>query len=210
MTPAPPHAAAAVFGAALPAAERYVEWLATAGVERGLLGPREVPRIWQRHVLNSAAVAAAFAADATVVDIGSGAGLPGIPLALARPDLAVTLLEPLQRRVAFLDEVVADLGVSIVVQRGRVEELPARTVPGLVARAVAPLERLATLAVPALAPGGMLVALKGRSAEEEVEQAQPVLRRLAVASCRVVEFPVPEDAPTRAVVVVAGRRGRQR
>lgn len=210
MTPAPPHAAAAVFGAALPAAERYVEWLATAGVERGLLGPREVPRIWQRHVLNSAAVAAAFAADATVVDIGSGAGLPGIPLALARPDLAVTLLEPLQRRVAFLDEVVADLGVSIVVQRGRVEELPPRTVPALVARAVAPLERLATLAVPALVPGGMLVALKGRSAEEEVEQAQPVLRRLAVASCRVVEFPVPEDAPTRAVVVVAGRRGRQR
>lgn len=210
MTPAPPHAAAAVFGTALPAAERYVEWLATAGVERGLLGPREVPRIWQRHVLNSAAVAAAFAADATVVDIGSGAGLPGIPLALARPDLAVTLLEPLQRRVAFLDEVVADLGVSIVVQRGRVEELPPRTVPALVARAVAPLERLATLAVPALAPGGMLVALKGRSAEEEVEQAQPVLRRLAVASCRVVEFPVPEDAPTRAVVVVAGRRGRQR
>src|SRR3954451_24739175 len=108
--PPAPEAARAVFGAALPQAERYVARLASEGVTRGLIGPREVARLWERHVLNSAAVAEVIPQGARVVDVGSGAGLPGIPLGLARPDLTLTLVEPMARRVEFLDEVVAELG----------------------------------------------------------------------------------------------------
>jgi 16S rRNA (guanine527-N7)-methyltransferase len=115
----PPSIAAEVFGARLPAAIRYAEILAGAGVERGLLGPREVPRIWERHVLNSAAIGELVADGERIADIGSGAGLPGIPLALSRPDVSVTLVEPLLRRSDFLREVVAELGVEIAVVRGR-------------------------------------------------------------------------------------------
>lgn len=211
--PAPPPAATAVFGDRLPLVERYVRWLAGPGVRRGLLGPREVDRLWGRHVLNSVAAAPLLPAGARVVDVGSGAGLPGIPLALARPDLQVTLLEPLLRRSAFLTEVVADLGLALRVERGRAEDLPAAGADVVVARAVAPLARLVPLALPALRPGGLLVALKGRSAEDEVEAAAMALRRAAAVSVQVRELPVPgEDEPTRAVLVVAGRRrgrGRQ-
>ena len=108
--PPPPAVAAAVFGDALPLAERYVARLAGDGVARGLIGPREVPRLWERHVLNSAAIAEAVPAGARVVDVGSGAGLPGIPLALARPDITLTLVEPMARRIEFLEEAVRDLG----------------------------------------------------------------------------------------------------
>ena len=109
LVPPPPEVAYAVFGAALPLAQQYVVRLATDGVTRGLIGPREVPRLWERHVLNSAAVAEAVPEGARVVDIGSGAGLPGIPLGLARPDVVLTLVEPMSRRVEFLDQVVAEL-----------------------------------------------------------------------------------------------------
>lgn len=120
--PPTPAGAAEVFGSRLHLAERYVEILASAGFERGLMGPRERPRLWDRHVLNSSAAAAHLAQGETVVDIGSGAGLPGIPLALARPDLRITLVEPLLRRVTFLEEVVDELGIEVTIVRGRAEE----------------------------------------------------------------------------------------
>ena len=144
--PPAPEVARSVFGPALADAERYVARLATDGVTRGLIGPREVPRLWERHILNSAAVADAVPAGARVVDVGSGAGLPGIPLALARPDLRLTLLEPMARRVEFLEEVVTDLGAPWRVVRGRAEERSVRAAVGTVdvvtARAVAALPRL--------------------------------------------------------------------
>jgi 16S rRNA (guanine527-N7)-methyltransferase len=207
LPPEPPAAAAEVFGGLLPLAVDYVVWLAGAGVQRGLLGPREVDRIWVRHVLNSAAVAPAIPVDASVVDLGSGAGLPGIPLSLARPDLRMTLLEPLLRRSTFLSEVVADLGLGVRVVRGRGEDLAPAAVDVIVARAVAPLSRLVPLALPALRPGGRLVALKGRSAEREVDAAATALDAAGASSVAVEEYRVAgEDEPTRAVVVVAGRR----
>src|SRR3954453_444158 len=114
-TPSTPELARRAFSSdLLPLAERYVELLATAAVERGLIGPREAPRLWERHVLNCLAVAGAVPAGATGADLGSGAGLPGVVLAIGRPDLAVTLVEPLQRRIAFLDEVVDELGLQRV------------------------------------------------------------------------------------------------
>ena len=124
--PPPPPAVAAVFGDAADAAVRYAEILAGAGVERGLLGPREVDRVWDRHVLNSAVIGEALDSGETVVDIGSGAGLPGIPLALARPDFQVTLVEPLLRRSDFLREAIDELGLTCAVVRGRAEDRAVR------------------------------------------------------------------------------------
>jgi 16S rRNA (guanine527-N7)-methyltransferase len=179
-----PASAGAVFGPRLPAAIRYVDLLATAGVERGLIGPAERPRLWTRHVLNSAAIAAALPPASAgpepglrVVDVGSGAGLPGIPLALARPDLAVTLLEPLARRAAFLHEALAALGVEADVVRGRAEEVVQPGWDVVVARAVAPLERLLVLADHLVHAGGMLVAVKGRTADAEVAAAAAAIAR---------------------------------
>ncbi len=197
--PPPPPDAVEVFGPALPLAQRYAHWLADAGVTRGLLGPREVPRIWGRHLVNSAAVAPALPDDALVVDIGSGAGLPGIPLALVRPDLHMVLVEPLLRRVTFLTEVLADLELPVQVRRARAEQLDAASADAAVARAVAPLDRLARATLPALRPGGVLVALKGQTVDEELAAAQDALREAGAISWRVQEF-----GPTRAVVVVAG------
>ena len=138
--------AEAIFGARLPLIERYAQWLAGEGVVRGLLGPREVDRIWDRHILNSALVSEFIPQDATVADLGSGAGLPGIPLALARPDLSVTLVEPLLRRMTFLTEVLADLQslatepLKVELIRGRAEELHGKaTFDVVTARALAPL-----------------------------------------------------------------------
>jgi 16S rRNA (guanine527-N7)-methyltransferase len=183
-----------------------VDWLAGAGVERGLLGPREVDRLWSRHLLNSAALAPLLHDGATVVDVGSGAGLPGIPLLLARPDLRMTLAEPLLRRVTFLEEVCRDLGLDVDIQRRRAEDLPRAGWQVVVARAVAPLSRLVPLTVPLLRPGGVLVALKGSSAADEVAAARSELRRAAAtADVRVLAVPG-ESEPTRAVVVVAGKR----
>jgi 16S rRNA (guanine527-N7)-methyltransferase len=150
---------------------QFAELLAAVGVERGLIGPREVERLWDRHLLNSAVVAEAVPDGARVVDLGSGAGLPGVPLCIVRPDLDVTLLEPMARRVAWLTEVVDTLALSARVVRGRAEE-PAvkQQLAGadvVIARAVAPLARLWAWSAPLLRQGGRLVALKGESAEEE-------------------------------------------
>lgn len=164
----------------LPLAERYAELLATDGVVRGLIGPREAPRLWDRHLVNCALLADLLPPGATVCDVGSGAGLPGLVLAIARPDLEVTLLEPLLRRSAFLEEVVADLGLDRVeVVRGRADTLHGRRRFAVVtSRAVAPLDRLLGWSMPLVDPTGALVAMKGSSVTEEIEAARPVLDRL--------------------------------
>ncbi|GAB3220971.1 16S rRNA (guanine(527)-N(7))-methyltransferase RsmG [Glycomyces halotolerans] len=153
-------------------ARDYVGLLRTVGIERGLIGPREVPRLWGRHVLNSAVIGELIDADADVVDVGSGAGLPGIPLALARPDLWVTLVEPMQRRVHFLEEVVDALGLdNVEVLRARAEEVsPRGRADTVVSRAVAPLGKLARWCLPLARPGGLMLAIKGQSAAEEIER----------------------------------------
>lgn len=178
--PPPPElqpAAASCFGERVELAERYAGLLVTEGVKRGLIGPRESDRIWDRHLLNCAVIAPLIPLNASVIDVGSGAGLPGVVLAVARPDVSVTLLEPLARRTAFLVEAVGDLGLtSVTVVRARAEDcLPKRGRPlvplaeVVTARAVAPLDRLAAWCLPLVAEGGRLLALKGSSAAEEVD-----------------------------------------
>ena len=188
--PAPPESASTIFGGALTAAVQFAELLAAVGIERGLIGPREVDRLWDRHLLNSAVVGERIPNGARVIDIGSGAGLPGIPLILARPDLDVTLLEPMARRVAWLEEVVQTVRLSATVVRGRAEEPEIkRQLAGadvVVARAVAPLDKLWGWTAPLLRQGGRLVALKGESAEAEVSRDGAAVRR-AGGSVPVVE-----------------------
>jgi 16S rRNA (guanine527-N7)-methyltransferase len=186
--PDPPDAARALFGESLPLALRYAELLAGPGVERGLLGPGEKSRIWDRHLLNSAAVAELIIADGEVIDLGSGAGLPGIVLAILLPRSTFTLVEPMERRTAFLGECVAELGLANVeIRRGRAEDLAGRIAADTVtSRAVARLDRLAVLATGLAKPGGQVLAIKGANAASEVEQAEPVLRRLGVSDVGVV------------------------
>lgn len=206
--PAPPDAARELFGDRLGDAVRYAELLAEVAVERGLLGPREVPRLWERHLLNCAVLAEVVPEDVTVCDVGSGAGLPGIPLALVRPDLRITLLEPLLRRTTFLREAVELLGLEHVdVVRGRAEEVLGSLEPVHVvtARAVAPLDRLAGWGVPLLRPYGEMLALKGHTAEEELKRARAALAKLGVERTSVLG--VGEgllDPPSTVVRVVAG------
>lgn len=177
----PPRGAVAQFGERLDLAERYIHHLSTTGVEWGLIGPREVPRLWDRHVLNCAVVAELVPFAAEVVDVGSGAGLPGLPLVIARPDLRVTLLEPLERRCRWLSMVAADLGLPVEVVRGRADEVVGAVSGDVVtARAVAALDKLARWLVPLLNPGGAVLALKGRSAADEVEKAAKTLRGLRI------------------------------
>ncbi|MDL4773470.1 16S rRNA (guanine(527)-N(7))-methyltransferase RsmG [Actinomadura xylanilytica] len=201
-----------VFGDALPVAERYAAFLADAGVERGLIGPREADRLWERHLINCAVVAEAIPEGATVVDIGSGAGLPGIVLAIVRPDLSITLLEPLLRRTTFLNECVGMLELpNVEVRRARAEEAAKDlSVDVATARAVAPLERLAKWALPLLRPGGELLALKGERAAAELDEAQPVLQRFGVRTAELLQVGRGKvDPPTTLVRVVAERAPRR-
>ncbi|MGH3714406.1 MAG: 16S rRNA (guanine(527)-N(7))-methyltransferase RsmG [Micromonosporaceae bacterium] len=176
LTPAAEH----YFGQRLPVASRYAERLATDGLVRGLIGPREVPRLWERHLLNSVALVELLPTDATVIDVGSGAGLPGIVLGIARPDLTVVLVEPLLRRTTFLDEVVRELGLDrVLVLRARAEDVAGQVAPAdvVVARAVAPLDRLAGWCLPLARTGGRLLAVKGASAGDEVVAHREAVRR---------------------------------
>ncbi|MGW0553435.1 16S rRNA (guanine(527)-N(7))-methyltransferase RsmG [Streptomyces sp. NPDC002926] len=187
--PQAPEEARTVFGEVFPEAVRYAELLADVGVKRGLIGPREVPRLWERHLLNCAVLSEVVPAGVTVCDVGSGAGLPGIPLALVRPDLKITLLEPLLRRTNFLQEVVELLGLDhVTVVRGRAEEVLGKLPPVHVvtARAVAPLDRLAGWGVPLLRPYGEMLALKGDTAEEELQGARAALSKLGVVETSVL------------------------
>ena len=183
--PAPPAAAEQVFGAGLDLAVRYGELLASAGVVRGLIGPREVPRLWDRHLLNCAVVTELVPSGARVVDVGTGAGLPGLAMACRRPDLRVDLVESLARRVAFLTEAVDELGLAeqVRVVHGRAEDAAVRSAVGeadwVTARAVAPLDRLVRWCLPLLRTGGKLLAMKGAQADAEVA-ALPRRRDMAV------------------------------
>jgi 16S rRNA (guanine527-N7)-methyltransferase len=206
LPPAPPQAVQ-LFGPAMAAVERYANLLAGPGVARGLIGPREVPRLWERHLLNSAAVAELVPRPCTLVDLGSGAGLPGIVLALLLPDVAVTLLEPMLRRVTFLEECVQALGLdNAQVRRGRAEDLAGQLSADVVtARAVAPLDRLAALALGLVRPGGTVLAIKGATAQQEVAAARRALARLGVRSADVVRAGGGKVDPAATVVrLIAG------
>ena len=204
-----PASAAGVFGPALPAAVTFAGLLATRGVERGLLGPREVPRLWDRHLLNCAVGAELIEPPpGTLLDLGSGAGLPGLVLAMLLPETAVTLLEPMERRCRFLTEAVTELGLANVsVLRGRAENVTIRT-DVVTARAVAPLARLAELAIGLVRPGGMVLAIKGRTAQEELAGAGPVLRRIGARDAQVVRAGQGKVVPATTVVRFFARRGR--
>ncbi|MFI7499412.1 16S rRNA (guanine(527)-N(7))-methyltransferase RsmG [Streptomyces sp. NPDC049687] len=188
--PPAPEVAREVFGDRFADAVRYAELLAEAGVQRGLIGPREVPRLWERHILNCAVLSEVVPEGVTVCDVGSGAGLPGIPLALVREDLKITLLEPLLRRTNFLTEVVELLGLDhVTVVRGRAEEVMGKLQPVHVvtARAVAPLDRLAAWGIPLLRPYGEMLALKGDTAEEELKSAATALSKLGAVGTSILQ-----------------------
>ena len=206
--PAPVEARGVFPSGRLALAERFAEMLADGGVVRGLIGPREAPRLWERHLLNCAVLAEAVPAGATVCDLGSGAGLPGLVLAIARPDLSVTLVEPLLRRTAFLEEVVASLGLARVsVVRARAEEVHGGNRFDVVtSRAVAPLGKLLRWSMPLVAPSGAMVAMKGSSVREEIGAAHRDLKRLGCAEPEVLTLGASVlHPPTTAVRVVWAR-----
>jgi len=198
-----------VFGSErLPLAERYAALLAGAGTVRGLIGPREVPRLWERHLVNCAVLAELVPANASVCDVGSGAGLPGLVVAIARPDARVVLVEPLLRRTSFLEEAVAELDLSnCEVRRERAEALHGvERYDVVTSRAVAPLPKLLGWSMPLVAPGGALVAMKGSRAASEIADAAETLARLGCDTPEVIELgagePARLDPPTTVVRVV--------
>ena len=198
-------------GERLALADRYAELLCTDGVVRGLIGPREAPRIWDRHILNSVLMQSELPEGATVADIGSGAGLPGLVLAIARPDVSVTLVEPLLRRTTFLEEVATDLGLDNVrVVRGRADSLHGKERFDVVtARAVSALDNLLTWCLPLTRPSGALAVLKGTSAADEIAAAQPTLTRWKCTA--VINVYADEDdaiVPARVVRVTAADPAR--
>ena len=210
----------------LPLAERYADLLATEGVVRGLIGPREAPRLWERHLLNCAVLAEVVPESASVADVGSGAGLPGVVIAIARPDVEVTLVEPLLRRVTWLGDVMASLELTnVVVHRSRAEEAArdGLSFDVATARAVALLGQLATWSLPLVRPGGELLALKGALAGVELADATSVLRahgasRWSVEVCGEALLPEPttvvrvekSTAPARPEARRPARRPRRR
>lgn len=179
-----------MFASRLPLAEEYADQLTHQATLRGLIGPREVPRLWERHILNCAVITELMPMGATVADVGSGAGLPGIVIAIRRPDLHVTLIEPLLRRTTFLDELVETMGLqNVVVRRGRAEELHGEATYDVVtSRAVAPMERLARWSLPLVREGGTFLAMKGSSAAAELTAAVPAVRALGGIDARVAEL----------------------
>lgn len=180
--------------------ERYAETLRTKGIERGLIGPAEAPRIWERHIENCIPLTTLFKKGASVADVGSGAGLPGLVIALSRPDLTVTLIEPLQRRVDFLNETVADLKLPTKVIRGKAESVKT-TFDYVTARAVAPLDRLIASTWHLIKPGGSLLAMKGESAQAEIDQTTLPKG----AECKLHEVKLGDIPVSRIVEVVKVR-----
>ena len=180
-----PAAAAAIFGDRIDVARRFADALGKHGEERGLIGPLEPPRLWSRHILNSAVIAPLF--SGRVGDVGSGAGLPGLVLAIARPDVDWVLIEPMERRVAWLSEQVDSLGLSNVeVLRARAEDWKRGPVlDAVTARAVSALRTLVPITAPLVRDGGELILLKGATAANEIEAAQKQLRKFKVTNARV-------------------------
>ena len=208
--PPPPALAQTIFGPRLELAERYAHMLAGTGVQWGLLGPHEIDRIWDRHLLNCGVVAELLAPGDSVADIGSGAGLPGLVLAIAEPGLRVVLIESLLRRTEFLRTVIAELGLDVEVVRGRAEDPAVRQRAGecdaVVSRAVAALDKVARWSLPLLRPDGRMLAIKGERAADEVRQYRRVLTALGAADVRVLECGVEYLSPPARVVVARRRR----
>ena len=188
--------------------QRFAEILATRGVERGLIGPREVPRLWSRHLVNCAVVAEEATKEmpegCTVADVGSGAGLPGVVWSLVRPDLRITLIEPLLRRASFLTEVITELSLDnqVEVLRARAEDVPPRTFDVVTARAVARLPQLLTWTLPLTTVGGTVLALKGSSAAQEVQEAEALRTSLGAGAIAIQAYGLGAIEPPTMVVVV--------
>lgn len=194
-----------LLGEGIEKAQEFHTLLAKHGEERGLIGPRELPRLWDRHIVNSALVGRLLPTHGTLADVGSGAGLPGVVLAAMRPGVSVDLIEPMERRTDWLREIVAELNLeNVTVKRGRAEEFhEAFEYDFVTARAVAPTDKLSRWCVPLLRPGGKFLALKGARAQEELDGAVKALRKVKAATWTVVELPgVDGGEPTRAISVV--------
>ena len=205
--PAAPPSAIAVFSDGLWRIERFADLLASEATVRGLIGPREVPRLWERHLLNCALVGDLIGRDASVCDIGSGAGLPGLVLAIRRPDLDVSLVEPLLRRTTFLEEVVARLELpNATVIRARAEDLHGRhTFDVVTSRAVAPMERLIRWCLPLVRSGGEMLAMKGSTVQAELDSAATAIRAGGGVLDGIIELGGDVvDPPVRVVRVVKG------
>ena len=195
-----------LFGIAFAGAERFAEMLAAEGELRGLVGPRELPRLWTRHIVNSAAVVPFLPARGTVADVGSGAGFPGIVVALLRPDLEVVLIEIMERRIDWLGDVVDELDLdNVTLRRARAEDVKERF-DVVTARAVANLTKLVRLTAPLLRQGGSLLALKGARAEVEVEAARHVVRKAGLKPAVIHEVVTPGEELTKVVQVRRPRR----
>lgn len=192
----------AAFGDAYPRLAAFSAMLAEEGVTRGLIGPREVPRIWERHILNSSAVAPFLPSEGVVIDVGSGAGFPGIVLACMRPDLRIVLLEPMERRVIWLREIAAALDLtSAEVVRGRAEDVHGMlSATVATARAVAPMDRLARWLLPLLQPGGVMLAMKGDRASDEVAAARTVIAHLGGGLPQILRAPTVTGADATTIV----------
>ena len=186
----------AYFGDKQEKIQAYALLLKTEGIERGLIGPKEGDRIWQRHIANCIPITTIIKPNLRLVDIGSGAGLPGIVIALARPDLRVTLVEPLQRRVDFLTEVVAKLDIPVEVIRGRAE-IVKKQFEVVTARAVAPLEKLIQISWHMIPKGGQLLAIKGEGAQAELDTTK--LKKGSTAKIHEISLP---NLPVARVVEV--------
>jgi 16S rRNA (guanine527-N7)-methyltransferase len=208
--PPPPESANVIFGTRVGLANRYAELLADVGVEWGLLGPHEIERLWERHLLNCGVVAELLESGERVADIGSGAGLPGLALAIAKPRLHVVLIESLQRRTDFLRMAVDRLELDVEVVRGRAEDASVLESAGgsdaVVSRAVAALDKVARWSLPLLRPGGRMLAIKGERAPDELREYRRVMTTLGAADARVVECGVQYLSPPTTVVVA--RRGK--
>jgi 16S rRNA (guanine527-N7)-methyltransferase len=210
VVPATPASAGVVFGPRLELAEHFVRVLADTGISHGLIGPRETPRLWDRHVLNCAIAHLAIPqleVSQAVIDVGSGAGLPGLALAIARPDLHLHLVEPLARRTGWLSGTVAELGLTnVTVHTARAEALWDRLdAPWVTARAVSTIVQLAEWTLPLLQPRGTLLALKGSKARDELDQARTALTRLGAVNASVVELGADLlDEPTTLITVTIG------
>ena len=184
---AEPAAAVAIFGDQIDQARSFAQTLAGDSDELGLLGPRELDRLWSRHILNSAVVAELVRPGDKVADVGSGAGLPGIPMAIARPDADFVLIEPMERRSSWMLEVVEDLGLKNVrILRSRVEDVTEQDFDIVTARAVAALDKLLKMCVPLLKPGGALIALKGSKAAEEIANSKKLEKKLGISSFEIL------------------------
>ncbi len=196
-----------LFGVAFSGAEHFAHMLAQQGELRGLVGPRELPRLWTRHIVNSAAVVPFLPSRGSVADVGSGAGFPGIVVALLRPDLEVMLIETMERRVAWLSDVVAELDLdNVTIRRARAEEVRDRF-DAVTARAVANLSKLVRLTSGLLRQGGVLLALKGAKAEAEVDDARYVIKKARLEPAIIHEVVTPGDEVTKVVEVRRPRRG---